>query len=557
MRLLTGLAPDALPAWAHALAVPLGVALLVQARALALRRRRAMTLAVSLLLAIGVLDLLKGLDIEEALLSWGLAALLIAGRGAFYVRSERGTLGAALRSAARRRVREPRDGARRGDGRSPLGGAARGQRAARRARGTRVADADRRTAALRRPARVPPVGPGHPRRRHADRDRGDSLSPARDRERAEPGRAFRGVRTRPRARDRHAELLQAAPRSRTSLVPGTTRVPGLSRRARRARRLRRSGRRVRRDPRPRSATCSPSPTSAGCGSPWSERARPSPSPAASRACTRCTSATRRSSTRRRSRSRARRSRRSARPATGSRRAATRSRCGRSAICRAADLDALDTITDRWCDGEAERGFSMAMEGLHGDAPRRHARRRRARSGRRAARLPALRARVRPRRPVAERDAPRPRHPERARRRDDRARHRARTRAWDRGAVTELRGVRQVASQPAGQVRTARRPRAGDPEPVVPDREPVQLQREVLPALGAALPRARGRPEPAAGERGGTAGRRPDAGADARSRSGARCSRSASGEASQARPAACGSRRLMVTPASSSDVARPR
>jgi len=100
MRLLTALAPDGMPSWAHVLAVPLGVALLVQARALALRRHRALVLAVWLLAALGVLNLLKGLDVEEALLSWTLAGLLLWGRSAFYVRSQVGTLGTALRSSA-------------------------------------------------------------------------------------------------------------------------------------------------------------------------------------------------------------------------------------------------------------------------------------------------------------------------------------------------------------------------------------------------------------------------------------------------------------------------
>ena len=100
MHLLTAMAPDGMPAWAHVLAVPLGVALLVQARALALRRRRALVLSIWLLAALGALNLLKGLDVEEALLSWALAGLLFWGRAAFYVRSEVGTLAAALRGAA-------------------------------------------------------------------------------------------------------------------------------------------------------------------------------------------------------------------------------------------------------------------------------------------------------------------------------------------------------------------------------------------------------------------------------------------------------------------------
>ncbi len=82
------------------LAVPLGVALLVQARALALRRRRALGLSIWLLARARRPEPAKGLDVEEALLSWALAGLLYWGRAAFYVRSEVGTLPAALRGAA-------------------------------------------------------------------------------------------------------------------------------------------------------------------------------------------------------------------------------------------------------------------------------------------------------------------------------------------------------------------------------------------------------------------------------------------------------------------------
>ena len=70
---------------AHALALAAGVALIVLAVHLGRRRRRAMQLAVVVLLAAGVLNLVKGLDWEEALVSWGVAGVLLGGRHAFYV----------------------------------------------------------------------------------------------------------------------------------------------------------------------------------------------------------------------------------------------------------------------------------------------------------------------------------------------------------------------------------------------------------------------------------------------------------------------------------------
>jgi lysyl-tRNA synthetase class 2 len=70
----------------HTLTVPLSVALIVVAFYLRARRHRAWQLAVGLLLALGLLGLLKGLDFEEALLSWSAAGLLWWGRDAFWVR---------------------------------------------------------------------------------------------------------------------------------------------------------------------------------------------------------------------------------------------------------------------------------------------------------------------------------------------------------------------------------------------------------------------------------------------------------------------------------------
>ncbi len=70
----------------HTLAVPASVALVVVAFYLRARRHRAWEIALGLTLALGVIELLKGLDFEEAMLSWAAAGLLWWGRDSFYVR---------------------------------------------------------------------------------------------------------------------------------------------------------------------------------------------------------------------------------------------------------------------------------------------------------------------------------------------------------------------------------------------------------------------------------------------------------------------------------------
>jgi lysyl-tRNA synthetase class 2 len=72
----------------HALAIPASIALFVSAYYLYQRRLRALQLAVALLLALGLLNLFKGLDFEEAIGDFAAAAILWAGRGAFYVRHQ-------------------------------------------------------------------------------------------------------------------------------------------------------------------------------------------------------------------------------------------------------------------------------------------------------------------------------------------------------------------------------------------------------------------------------------------------------------------------------------
>jgi lysyl-tRNA synthetase, class II len=69
----------------HALALPAGATLLLLAPYLFKRRRRAMQLTIALLLAIGFVNLLKGLDYEECAFGWIVALLLYAGRRQFTV----------------------------------------------------------------------------------------------------------------------------------------------------------------------------------------------------------------------------------------------------------------------------------------------------------------------------------------------------------------------------------------------------------------------------------------------------------------------------------------
>jgi lysyl-tRNA synthetase, class II len=88
-HLLLRLEPVELVPLFHTLAVPASVALILCAFYLGRRRHRAWQTALVLLLVLGLLDVLKGFDVEESALSFGSAALLWAGRGGFYVRHGR------------------------------------------------------------------------------------------------------------------------------------------------------------------------------------------------------------------------------------------------------------------------------------------------------------------------------------------------------------------------------------------------------------------------------------------------------------------------------------
>ena len=80
----------------HALAFPAGAALLLVAPYLAKRRRRACQVAIVLMIALGLFDLLKGFDFEETFITWGAATILIVGRRGFNVHHDPITLRSAM-----------------------------------------------------------------------------------------------------------------------------------------------------------------------------------------------------------------------------------------------------------------------------------------------------------------------------------------------------------------------------------------------------------------------------------------------------------------------------
>jgi lysyl-tRNA synthetase, class II len=95
-RELVHLEPVSVMRNAHALAVPASVALILTAYYLYRRRARALHLAITLLLALSVFDVLKGLDYDEATLTLGCAALLWFSRSSFSASHEPGTFRSAL-----------------------------------------------------------------------------------------------------------------------------------------------------------------------------------------------------------------------------------------------------------------------------------------------------------------------------------------------------------------------------------------------------------------------------------------------------------------------------
>ena len=97
---LLALEPLAAMRLSHALAIPVASTLLVAGLYLGRRRRRALQLAIGLLIALAVLNILKGLDFEETFADLVAAALLWFGRSSFYVEHEPLSTRGALRRIA-------------------------------------------------------------------------------------------------------------------------------------------------------------------------------------------------------------------------------------------------------------------------------------------------------------------------------------------------------------------------------------------------------------------------------------------------------------------------
>ena len=95
-HLLVYVEPVGIMRAAHALAVPFSFALLITAYYLFRRRSRALHLALVLLAALAVFDIVKGLDVEEAAVTVAVGTLLWASRKSFYVRHEPATLRSAV-----------------------------------------------------------------------------------------------------------------------------------------------------------------------------------------------------------------------------------------------------------------------------------------------------------------------------------------------------------------------------------------------------------------------------------------------------------------------------
>ncbi|GAA4119059.1 phosphatidylglycerol lysyltransferase domain-containing protein [Nocardioides fonticola] len=88
MRLLTRLLPDVFPAAATTGDLAVGVLMIVLSRAVRRGKYRAWLLTTVLAAVSAVLDLLKGLDVEEAVLATGLLVLLVIGRHQFTARPD-------------------------------------------------------------------------------------------------------------------------------------------------------------------------------------------------------------------------------------------------------------------------------------------------------------------------------------------------------------------------------------------------------------------------------------------------------------------------------------
>jgi lysyl-tRNA synthetase, class II len=95
-RLLLDVEPVEAVRLFHAFALPAGAALLFVSPYLLKRRRRAWQTAIGLMLVLGLLDLLKGLDVEETVLTWAAAAMMLASATEFHVEHDTITLRSSI-----------------------------------------------------------------------------------------------------------------------------------------------------------------------------------------------------------------------------------------------------------------------------------------------------------------------------------------------------------------------------------------------------------------------------------------------------------------------------
>lgn len=92
LRFLRHIVPGEVAAGAHAVSFSASVLLVAVGAQVVRRRRHALSVAVTLLIGIGLLNLVKGLDVEEAVLSWAVAAMLWQARAEFDVECPAGVL---------------------------------------------------------------------------------------------------------------------------------------------------------------------------------------------------------------------------------------------------------------------------------------------------------------------------------------------------------------------------------------------------------------------------------------------------------------------------------
>lgn len=95
LSFLHAVVPSEVTTMAHELSLSVSALLLAVSIQLLRRRKNACSVAIALLIGLGVLNVVKGLDFEEALLSWTLAVVLWRTRSAFSVDTPPGVVGSA------------------------------------------------------------------------------------------------------------------------------------------------------------------------------------------------------------------------------------------------------------------------------------------------------------------------------------------------------------------------------------------------------------------------------------------------------------------------------